>query len=235
MAQRTDAELDEELEWLEKECKKRFPFTYDFFEDRIEDMPDSVMFGPFSEHPKLLAAQEHILWMESATVCHTLRAWKNNVADIMGMRSQLMNGFTTSEQTASDTLDTLTNLCFGQRGQDNPSATDAWDATAFYAAKLVSDNGHEESPIHGMEQKGELAWCYEVMIRLIIVAYTDTVKTKEGYFEKLLGGPPLEKMSRKFFKRNMFRIDNKPLWKENEMDGIVSSIAHEWRCRTRDC
>jgi hypothetical protein len=38
-----------------------------------------------------------------------------------------------------------------------------------------------------MEKKGELDWCFDVMIRLLIVVCCDLLRQTNGYFEELLG------------------------------------------------
>ena len=213
-----EAEVDRILAELEAKCAERLPFASNFFEDEVQNLPDAIMFGPPSQHPRLLAAEQYLSWLASDAVYPTLKAWKVLVADNMSLRKQLMNGFHADEVTSSGTIDCLVSLCCQSKNHKKPSETDAWDATAFFAAKLVKDNDYKGSPICGMASKGQVSWCYCVMIRLLITAYTDMLESKDSYFGKLLGGPKVKKLSKKEFKRDMMRIDNRPLNKENEIE-----------------
>jgi hypothetical protein len=110
-----------------------------------------------------------------------------------------------------------------KKNHQKPSESDAWDATAFHAVKLAKDNERKGSPIDGMWSKGELSWCYGVMIRLLIIVYIDLLTSKDSHFEKLLGGTKVKKVKPKEFKCEVVGIDDRPSNGKNEMDGLVST------------
>ena len=65
----------------------------------------------------------------------------------------------------------------------------------------MHDNDGKGSPTAGMIRKGQVHWCYEVMVRLLITVFSDMAEIETGYFVELLGGPTLGSLQKRNAKK----------------------------------
>lgn len=194
MSKEPQSETAKELAQLKRQCRRyELPFSSTLYQKAAEQVHLDLS---AAEQPTWLAKDQYLTWFASDNVLLSLKEWTSLVINNDQMRNQLKNGFTTNEQTSSDTIHTLRLLCYHQRDQEQASASDAWEATAFFAMQLAVQNDHEGSPIHGMAKKGHLDWCFVVMIRLLITVYSDLLQKKRGYFQMLLDVPSVKHISK---------------------------------------
>ncbi|KAK5128784.1 hypothetical protein LTR85_000117 [Meristemomyces frigidus] len=166
--------------------------------------------------PDSLTNAELLAWISSAPVRSSLEHWKRHVVDNPKMRAMVQPGMCADYNVSCDTIDTLTGLC--SQASSQPSADEAFETTAHFAADIANASQHADSPLFELKEAGELHWCYGFAVRLLVTAFHDLITSKrsDGYFIELLGGPMPRPIRDRRLLDGMMRIDNSPLRKDNK-------------------
>lgn len=217
MAQAQSSVFDRDIDevWDDVDFNKyKPPFRSELLEQALDWPPKGA--------PDPLTTSELLAWLESDSVLASLKQWHIHVLDREDQLKQVQPGFSLNSRHTSDTIDCLTMLCARASEHREPSPSDAWEATAYFAAKLADASDIKGSPLQGMKAKGELHWCYDVAVRVLITVYCDLAKAQATYFSTLLGCQKLKAPRVKDMRRI---IDNRPIDKDSEMDGVYGYRA----------
>ena len=189
------------------EVTHELPFAGQLLEDFLD-------YRRPSGAPDHLTTQELIEWISSSPVKALLEQWKKHVVDDRAMRAMIQPGISTDYITASDTIDALVGLCYRADPASDLLSDDAFEATAYFAARIAHVSDRPGTPFTGLEDAGQLHWCYEGAVRLLITVFSDLVANKDGHFMTMLGGPAPPPITNK-----RLRIDNTPVSKDSEKSG----------------
>jgi hypothetical protein len=187
-----------------------------------------------------MTVAETLDWISSDLVCKRLKLFKSHIFDDRDMRWWLEGGFSTDYKHSWDTIDTLVRLCVGTYGVQTTkeiSKSDGFEATAWIAIQLVlDDESGSGSPFHGLRRAGSEEWCINVAVRLLVTVFCDLLRSPNGYFAKLLGGPRPKPIKDTKYRKRVMIVDNSPVVRDSEMKGVhaYGSIEHLGRPKVVD-
>ncbi|KJY01466.1 hypothetical protein TI39_contig290g00003 [Zymoseptoria brevis] len=166
---------------------------------------------------------ETLVWLRSDSILKWLKFFKSHMFDDRDMRWWLEGGASTELQHCADTIDSLVCLCLSPtcaQPEDNIPKDDGFETTAWIALRLVSEDSKcADSPFYQLPELGELRWCVNLTIRLLITVFCDLLDKPNGYFAKLLGGPKPKAFKDKQYCKKVMTVKNEPVADDKGMYG----------------